>query len=88
LYVENIGSISFRSWHAPTHGLFINGREWGEGHILYGWGGISWSVRPGELLSIPWDLSEELKAPGQYVLQYRFGDGCSNEIVIRVREKP
>jgi hypothetical protein len=82
--IENVGPDSFRSWNMPS-GLVINGREWDAGHYIGG--GISYSIRPGDVHSMSWDLAADLKEPGKYTLKYALSDGCSNEITIHVRAR-
>jgi hypothetical protein len=83
--IENVGPDPFQSWNMPF-GLIINGQEWDSSNRFMG-GGITYSMLPGDIHMISWDLSKELKEPGQYTLKYAFADGCSNEIMIRVRAR-
>ena len=76
IYVENIGQQPFQSWNSPYPGLFIDNKS--RSGQLFTDEGISYSVLPGGVPLIYYDLAKDIKSPGPHTLRYVVNDAESN----------
>jgi hypothetical protein len=78
IYIENIGQQPFQSWNSPGTGFFIDGKPRSEEAFLDE--GLTYSVLPGGVHAIYYDLATDIQSLGAHTVRYVVGDAESNVV--------